>query len=65
MSFGMIKENQSMVKNQNCFIAFIKTDDNYRDIAEFVETKFDTLDYELDRPLTKGKITKSNWFNER
>ena len=32
-----------------------KTDGIYKDIAEDVEIKFDTLNYELDIPLPKGK----------
>ena len=40
------------------FILDIKVDDIYKDIAEDVETRFDTSDYELDRPLPKGR--KSN-----
>ena len=32
-----------------------KADDIYKDIAEDVETRFDTSNYELDRPLSKGK----------
>ena len=32
-----------------------KADDIYKDIAEDVETRFDTSDYELDRPLPKWK----------
>ena len=40
------------------FIVYIKTDDIYKDIAEDVETIFDTLNYELDRPLPKGKNKK-------
>ena len=43
------------------FIVYLKTDDIYKDIAEGVKTRFDSLKYELDRPLLKGK----NWFNER
>ena len=30
-----------------------KTDDIYKDIAEYVETRFDNSNYELDRPLPK------------
>ena len=30
-----------------------KADDIYKDIAEDIETRFDTSDYELDRPLLK------------
>ena len=40
------------------FTVYIKTDDIYRDIAEDVETRFDTSNYELNRPLLKGKIKK-------
>ena len=36
-------------------IVYIKTDDIYKDIAEDVETRFDTSNYELHRPLPKGK----------
>ena len=37
------------------FIVHVKTDDIYKDIAEDVETRFDTSNFEIDRPLTKGK----------
>ena len=37
------------------FIGYIKTDDIFKDIAEDVETRFETSNYELDRPLPKGK----------
>ena len=40
------------------FIEYIKTDDIYKDMAEDVQTRFDTWNYELDKPLPKGKITK-------
>ena len=45
------------------FILDTKTNDIYKDIAEDVETRFDTLNYEsecdsIDRPLPKGKIKK-------
>ena len=46
-------------------IVYIKTDDLYKDIAKDVETRFDISNYELDRPLPKGKFKKSNWINER
>ena len=35
-----------------------KTDDIYKGIAADVETRFDTSNYELDRPLPKGKNKK-------
>ena len=40
------------------FIVYIKTDDVYKEIAEDVKTKFDTLNDELDTPLPKGKNKK-------
>ena len=36
-------------------IVYIKTDDIYKDIAEDIETRFGTSNYELDRPLPNGK----------
>ena len=41
--------------NTNSFIVYIKADDTYKDIVEDVETSFDTSNYELNRPLSKGK----------
>ena len=45
------------------FIVYIKTEDIYKDIAEDVETRFDTSNHELesksiDRPLPKGENKK-------
>ena len=40
------------------FIVYIKTDDIYEDIAEDIDTGFDTSNYELNRPLPKGKNKK-------
>ena len=40
------------------FIVYIKTEEIYIDIEKYVETRFDTLNYELDRPLPKGKNKK-------
>ena len=34
-------------------IVYIKIDDIYKNIAEDVETRFDTSNYELNRPLPK------------
>ena len=47
------------------FTVYIKTDHIYKDVAEDVETRFDTSNYELDRPLSKGKNKKMNWINQR
>ena len=41
--------------DKDSFIVHVKTDDIYEDIAENIETGFDTLDFEIDRPLCKGK----------
>ena len=57
------------VKRKSCYMdtdsstVYIKTDDNYKDIAEDVETRFDTSNYKLecnsiDKPLPKGKSKK-------
>ena len=40
------------------FIVHVKTDDIYKDIAEDVEKRFDTSNFEIDRPLTKGRNKK-------
>ena len=37
------------------FIVHIKTDDIYKDIAKDDETRFDTSNFQIDRPLPKGK----------
>ena len=53
-----------MVKKQNFvtwiqrFIVHVKTDDIYKDIAEDVETRSDTSNFEIDRPLPKEKNNK-------
>ena len=40
------------------FIINIKTEDFYEDIANDVERRFDTSNYEVNRPLPKGKSKK-------
>ena len=40
------------------FIMYIKTEAFYKDIAGGVEKRFDTSNYECDRPLPKGKKNK-------
>ena len=37
------------------FIVYMKTKDIYSDIVKDVEIRSDTSNYELDRPLRKGK----------
>ena len=43
-------------------IVYIKIDDIYKDIAEDMETRFNSSNYELKRSLRKEK--KSNWINK-
>ena len=38
------------------FIVYVKTNDIFKDIAQDVETRFDTSNFEVDRPLPKGKM---------
>ena len=55
-----------MMKSQDWVIfykfVYIKTDDIWKDIAENVENRFDTLNYKLDRPLLKEKNKKVIWL---
>ena len=39
--------------------------DIYKDIVEELKTRFDTSNFEIDRPLPKGKNKKSNYINEK
>ena len=48
--------------NTGSFIVHVKTDDIYKDIAQYVEKRFDTSNYEIDRPLPKGKNEKLKEF---
>ena len=41
--------------NADSFIVHVKTDYIYKDIAEDVETRFKTSNFEIDGPLPKGK----------
>ena len=51
-----------MERKQNCdtdsFIEYIKTDNIYKYIAEDVGARLDTSNYELDKPLSRGKNKK-------
>ena len=40
------------------FIVHVKTDDFYKGITEDVEKRFDTSNFEIDRPLPQGKNEK-------
>ena len=64
----ILKFNQNFCLNHILIWALIKlhciqkTNDIYKDIAEDVKTRFDTSNYELDRPLTNGKNKKVIWL---
>ena len=47
------------------FLINIKTEDFYKDITDDAETRFDTSNYEVNRPLPRGKNKKSYRINER
>ena len=44
------------------FKVYIETQHIYVDIAKDTETISDTSNYELERPLPRGKNTKSSWI---
>ena len=58
----MKKKYGDMVKlcymDIDSLIMNIKTKDFYKDIAQDVEERFDTSNYDVDRPLPKGKNKK-------
>ena len=41
--------------DMDSFMVYMKIDYIYKDIAKDVETRCETSNYELDRPLPKGK----------
>ena len=41
------------------FIMHIKTNDFYKDVASDVENRFDTSNYEVNRPYQQERIKKS------
>ena len=49
----------------DCFMVYIKTSDVYKETVKDVETRFDTSNYKLDRPLPKKRNEKCCWFNGR
>ena len=56
MSFGMTALNQDMETTDIQTVHWLrKTDDIYKDITKDIETRFDTSNYELDKPLDKEK----------
>ena len=59
-----IDENAKLCyMDTDSFIVHLKAEDIYKDIAEDVETRFGTSNFEIDKPLPVGK--KNDWVNER
>ena len=52
---NMVKKGKLCQMDTGSFIVYVKTDDIYKDIAEGVETRFGTSNYETDEPLPMGK----------
>ena len=50
--------SKSMLMDTDSFNIHIKIEGAYKDIANDDEKRFDTSNYELDRPLPKGKNEK-------
>ena len=53
-----VKKAKLCNMDADSFIVYIKTDYIYVDVAKDVEIRFDTSNYELNRPLPKGKKKK-------
>ena len=64
MNFGMITLNQYQNDAKLCymdtgsFTSYIKNDDFYEDIAGNIEKRFDTSNYEINRPFPTRKNKK-------
>ena len=56
--YGKTPKAKLCYMDTDSLIVYIKTDDIYKDTTEDLETRFDTLNYELDRTLPKGKNKK-------
>ena len=59
----MSKKQIMLLENTDSFIVFIKTEEIYIDIGKDVETRFDTSNRELERPLPRRETKKL--INER
>ena len=54
----MVKKYKLCYVDTNSFIAYIKTNNIYKDITKNVEARSDTSSFELDRLFPKGKNKK-------
>ena len=48
------KDAKLCYMDTDSFIVHVKADDIYKDFAEDVETRFDTSNFEIDRPFPTG-----------
>ena len=55
-----MEKSKSCYVDTSSFIVYIKADYIYKNIAEDIETTFDTSNYKLDGPFSKVKTKKSN-----
>ena len=55
MKPNMEKKAKLCYMDKGSFIVYIRTEDIYIDIAKNVEIRFETSNYELERPLLKGR----------
>ena len=39
----------------DCLIVYVKLEDSYTELARHIEKRFDTSNYEVDRPMLIGK----------
>ena len=53
-----IKKAKLCYMDADSFIVYIKTEGIYADIGKHVETRFDTSNDELEKPLPQGKKEK-------
>ena len=51
----MVKIAKLCYMDIDSFIVHVKTDNIYKDITEDIKARFDTSNYEIDRPLPTGK----------
>ena len=56
-------ENAGLCTESTIF--YVKAKGIYLDIGKDVEARFNTSNYELEKPLPKRKKQKSYWINER
>ena len=53
-----IKHAKACYINTGSLIVHVKIDSIYRDIPEDIEKRFDTSNFDIERPLLKGKNKK-------